>query len=348
MKSNVIPEEAQSYSCVAASSRIRLARNFADYPFPAMLMKDAHGREMAAEMIQIVEAELCALEKFTVYRLSDVTDKTVSYLVNRHLVSKDLVNHRDIAAALVSEDESICVMVNEEDHLREQVFVEGYDLAAAYERILAVDETLSRAVPFAHDDELGFLTACPSNLGTGMRASVMLFLPALSRRGKLREIGRRFSNKGLTLRGAFGEGSAGEGDLFQISNEVTLGYEEWEIIDRLTEAVEDLVGYEMNERICMKLEEGDAIHDAVVRAYGTLLYSYQLGEKELVRCLSDVKLGLALGFIRPCGTPIGERLRALDAVASALRILIVASTEEQDIVRAREAGKMLRAIPLEV
>ena len=214
-----------------------------------------------------------------------------------------------ISAALVSLDQTISVMINEEDHIREQYFMKGFDLKRAYERIAGIDDIISDSIPFAYDRELGYLTACPSNLGTGLRASVMLFLPALI---------PTLTRLGLTVRGVFGEGSGADGDLFQISNEVTLGLSEEEVLFGVEQAVSVIVEAELLERERMMAEEGMALKDRLRRSLGILLSCCLLDEKELARRIADVKLGVALGFF---GAEAGQdrRLETLDNIAMELR-----------------------------
>ena len=175
----------ESFESVAVSTRMRLARNFADYPFPGRLLKDAHAEEQAKEIVRLITAALSGVDQFTLYELKNLSDERMALLSERNLISRDLIRNRRISSALISSDEIISVMINEEDHVREQYFMHGFDLARAWERITGLDDAISESVPFAFDEEFGYLTACPTNLGTGLRASVMLFLPALSRRGKM-------------------------------------------------------------------------------------------------------------------------------------------------------------------
>ena len=284
------------YESVAVSSRIRFARNFKDYPFPARLARDPHAAEQASEIIRLVAAELTSLEEFRLYEMSSIEEGEAELLKERNLISRDLLKNKRISAAVISEDRSISVMINEEDHIREQYFMKGYDLKRAFERLSGIDDIISESIPFAYDEELGFLTACPTNLGTGLRASVMLFLPALVRRGLMRRILPTLTRLGLTVRGVSGEGSGAEGDLFQISNEVTLGLSEHEILFGVEQAVSVIVETELLERGRMKAEGGIALKDSVFRSYGVLSSCCVLEEKELMRRIADLKLGVALGF----------------------------------------------------
>ena len=211
-----------SFEDVVVSTRVRLARNFADYPFPNRLTDVGQAREI----VRLLAAELNHTDTFDVYYMSSVSAEKAAFLKERHLISQDLINNRRISAALVSRDESISVMINEEDHVREQYFLNEFNLKKVYERISGIDDIISESIPFAYDEALGYLTACPTNLGTGLRASVMLFLPGLTRRSVMRKLMPYLTRLGLTVRGAFGEGSGTEGELYQVSNEITLGRSE--------------------------------------------------------------------------------------------------------------------------
>ncbi len=340
------------YESVAVSSRIRLARNFKDYPFPALLLRDPHAEEQASEMIRLLSAELTSMEEFHLYKMKDISEQDAELLKERYLISRDLIAHGKISAALISEDESISVMINEEDHVREQYFIKGFDLGRAYERISGIDDIISDSIPFAYDEELGYLTACPTNLGTGLRASVMLFLPALSRRGRLQRVMPVLTRLGLTVRGAFGEGSGAEGDLFQISNEVTLGLSEGEILREVEQAVTKLVDMELSERIRMKVEEGPALEDRIMRSLGILTCCRLLEEREFVSRISDIKLGIALGLFGDGGKR-EVRIDELDRLQIAMRpgglkLLSreAAGAERQSELRARYVAEKLRNMKL--
>ncbi len=307
------------YESVAVSTRIRLARNFKDYPFPGRLLSDPHASEQAGEMIQLLAAELSGMEKFDLYEMCDVSDEKAAFLRERYLISRDLIRHKKISAALITRDESISVMINEEDHVREQYFMKGYDLKRAYERVSGIDDVISESIPFAYDETLGYLTACPTNLGTGLRASVMLFLPALARRGIMKGLIPDFARLGLTARGVYGEGSGTEGDLFQISNEITLGPSEEELLSAVEQATSLLVEMELRERSRMKAEEGVPLKDRVRRAYGILCNCCRLDEREFVRLLADLKLGIALGYFGLDAEREDDRMQLLDSLAVDMR-----------------------------
>lgn len=312
----------ESFESVAVSTRMRLARNFADYPFPGRLLKDAHAEEQAQEIVRLIAEALAQLDQFTLYEMNGLSAEKTALLLERNLISRDLVRNRRISAALISSDEIISVMLNEEDHVREQYFMHGFDLPRAYERITGLDDAISESIPFAFDEQLGYLTACPTNLGTGLRASVMLFLPALSRRGVMtRTVVPELLRLGLTARGAYGEGSGAEGDLFQISNEVTLGVSEEEILTIVGKAVDSIVQMELLERARMKAEGGLALRDKLCRAYGVLTNCRLLEEHEFLRRLADVRLGIALGYFSGEEDEEGDDgwMTELDDLAVAMR-----------------------------
>ena len=346
--------QINSFESVAVSTRIRLARNFKDYPFPGRLLRDKHAEEQAHEIVRLIAAELAEIEDFSLYEMRSISDERAAFLMERYLISRDLVRNRAISAALVSRDESISVMLNEEDHVREQYFTKGFELKKAYERIAGIDDVISESIPFAFDDTFGYLTACPTNLGTGLRASVMLFLPAISRRGLMRTVMPQLTRLGLTVRGAFGEGSGSEGDLFQVSNEVTLGVSEEDILYVVESSVGYVVELELLERARMKAEEGIALKDRVRRAYGALTNCCILEEREFMRRVADLKLGIALGYFSAGGDG-EERMRELDDLAMSMRPANInrlngapLDARAQDIYRAEYTGNVLRGMQLEL
>ena len=207
------------------SSRVRLARNVAGLPFPHKLESEA-----AFGFMKKVSDLLKNTDRFSLYLMSRLDDLRKKALVERHLISPDLTKNSRCGAVMINADESVAVMLNEEDHIREQSIVKGFDISGAYERVRRVDDRIISGVSLAYDDALGFLTSCPTNVGTGMRASVMMFLPALTRSGKMPSLVKALTAKKMTVRGIYGEGSENSGYLYQISNKISLGYGEEEIL----------------------------------------------------------------------------------------------------------------------
>ena len=213
-------------------SRVRLARNLTNYPFK---IKD---QKTALEIVKNVNRALVKCDTFNLYFTSRVSAMTLEAMKERHLISSNLIENKDCGAVLVNLDESISVMVNEEDVIREQCFMRGLRLREAYDRLSTLDDELNKYLNLAFDKRLGYLTACPTNVGTGLRASVMLFLPALTESGRIGELIKEVESLGLTVRGVYGEGSDAEGAIYQVSNEVTLGVSEYDILKEVEDTEE--------------------------------------------------------------------------------------------------------------
>ena len=276
---------------IVVSTRIRLARNFAAYPFPKK-MDSAQAEDIA----YLVGAGLEKFDKFTRYDISSLSKQQAALLLEQRLISPALLKSKG-GVAFVSFDNAISIMVNEEDHLRQQYIYKGFDLYKAYERISGIDEGLGALYDFAFDKKLGFITACPSNLGTGMRASVMMFLPGLSHSGELKEYLPALKRGGMTVRGAFGEGTSSEGYMYQISNERTLGMSEREILDEMIRVTMTLSDLELRAREEMMRTSETEIRDRCLRAYGTLTNCAVLPLDEFTKKMADVHAGTVLGIL---------------------------------------------------
>ena len=283
---------------VVVSSRIRLARNLSGFPFPKK-MRDQH----AAEVLHLVSEGLKTIDsdRYRRYDIGKLSNSEASLLQEQYLISEALSHRLNSGAVFLSSDRAVSIMVNEEDHLREQYICKGFDLYKAYERLSALDDGLSGVLDFAYDQKLGYLTACPSNLGTGMRASVMMFLPGLTQNGGLKRLLPELKRSGLTVRGAFGEGSTSDGWVYQVSNERTLGISEIEILESVTATANRLCDLEKQAREDMLRRSALELRDRCLRAFGTLTYCALLTEKELFSLLAEVRLGVALGFLKTVG-----------------------------------------------
>ena len=277
---------------IVVSTRIRLARNFASYPFPKR-MDDAQ----AADIVYLVGDGLKKLDEFTKYEIAKLNKLDALWLQEQHLVSPALIKGKR-GAAFVSSDRTISIMVNEEDHLREQYICKGFDLYKAYERISGIDDGLASMYDFAFNNRLGYLTACPSNLGTGMRASVMMFLPGLSENGGLKKLLPNIKAQGMTVRGAFGEGTNAEGYMYQISNERTLGVSEREILEKMVRVTMGICDLELRAREEMLQNSATQLRDKCLRAYGTLTHCAILSASEFSQKMIEVRLGTVLGFFK--------------------------------------------------
>ena len=276
------------------STRVRLARNLEGYPFPSHLK----GEKQAKEIIRLVSSGLSRLDEFRLYYMDNVSDEQAVCLMENHLISPKLIENKRFSAALINREESVSIMINEEDHLREQCIVQGLDLRLAYDTMSEIDNRISGSMKFAYDEQFGFLTACPTNLGTGLRASVMMFLPALTVNEVMQKVVRSISRLGLTVRGVYGEGSDAVGYMYQISNEVTLGVSEEEILSQVEEVVEKVCELEQTER--RELMRGSSaleVQDECLRAYGILTNCAKISTRGFVNLAAKVKLGACLGYI---------------------------------------------------
>jgi protein arginine kinase len=330
---------------LVTSTRIRLARNLANYPFP-----DKLDLPLASEVVYLVEKELKKLDDFKKNDMGKLTKEEATLLQEQHLISPALIRRKELAAAFISSDNSISIMVNEEDHLREQYIYKGFDLYKAYERISGIDEGLGTALDFAYDKKLGYLTACPSNLGTGMRASVMMFLPGLARSNELAAFLPTLKAGGLTVRGVFGEGTAAEGYSYQVSNERTLGLSENDILDQMIRMTMTLCDLELRAREKMLKREKIALKDECLRAYGTLTNCAILPIKELTDCMVKVRLGVALGFFKSRDAQDFNDFLA-DMRPASFRLennLQGASEYDCDLMRAEIAQKVLPELVVRV
>ena len=272
------------------STRIRLARNIKGIPSP---------RKMSAGHADIVASKVGRAfnNGYEIYRVKDLGETEAGALVERHLISKELLSDCPYGRVVLSDDEIVSVMLNEEDHVREQVILGGYRLDDAYRIADALDDRISETADFAYSRKYGYLTACPTNLGTGMRASVMMFLPALTITGELKRNAGALAKMNVTLRGVYGEGSDALGYVCQISNKRTLGVTETEILSFVRSATESISAAEKDARERLSLSRGDALVDEIARAYGVASCAHMLSDKQAIDALSLIKLGAYYGVI---------------------------------------------------
>lgn len=268
------------------STRVRLARNLKEYPFPIRLTADK-AQEIADKVGEALAD--CGI-KFHRIDSENVSEAIMVSMIERHLVSPDFISGEKGRAVYLSDDNTVSIMVNEEDHIRLQVIMDGFAPDEAYELADKIDNILSKKLNYAFSDRLGYLTQCPTNLGTGMRASVMLHLPALDMSGTVYRIGANLSKLGLTMRGLYGESSKPSGAFFQLSNQVTLGISEKAAIENLKNITTQLISQEMRARegILKNIEVEDKIH----RALGILKTARLMDHGEAMKLLSLVRLGV--------------------------------------------------------
>ena len=311
------------------STRIRLARNLKEYPFPIRLSVS-----QAKEIVDLIDDALqdCGI-KFHRIDLDTVSETMKIALLERHLISPDFVSGEQGRAVFLSDDNAISIMVNEEDHIRLQVIRDGFEPDEAYAVADKLDNALSKKLNFAFHEKLGYLTQCPTNLGTGMRASVMLHLPALELTGAVHRIGANLSKLGLTIRGLYGESTKPIGAFFQLSNQVTLGISEKAAIANLKNITTQLISQEMKARdnLLGKIE----VEDKIARALGVLKTALVIDHSEAMSLLSLVRLGVASKKLNTLSTDSIDRLIVEIQPASIMtKCGEEMSPQERDIKRA--------------
>lgn len=282
---------------IVLSSRIRLARNLEDFVFPVLSsLRDSEAvlNTVQAHVAKHTDDELANLELLLMRDLEPIQKQV---LVEKHLISPHLANESENGAVLLSPDESISIMINEEDHLRIQHLGSGLRLKEVLEKANHIDDLLEETLDYAFDEKRGYLTSCPTNVGTGMRASVMMHLPALVISQQLNRIVPAINQLGLVVRGIYGEGSEALGNLFQISNQITLGKSESDIVEDLQGVVLQLIEQERYAREMLLQNSRIQLEDRVYRSLGVLQNSRIIDSKEAANCLSDVRLGIDIGLI---------------------------------------------------
>lgn len=298
-------------SDIVISSRIRLARNFSDYPFP-MLATESQSKQIIEKVEFLLNKnKFQSLGPSNLVKLNEVNDLEKRVLMEKHLISPNLANESRNGAVLLSDDESISVMINEEDHLRIQCLYPGFQLQEAWDMANKLDDWFENSFNYAFDEKKGFLTSCPTNVGTGIRASVMMHLPALVMTQQMNRILSAITQVGLAVRGIYGEGSEAIGNVFQISNQITLGQTEEEIIDNLLSVARQIIEHERNDREKLLRESRTRVEDRVQRSFGILSHSRIIDSKEAAQRLSDVRLGIDLGMIKDTSSNILNELMVM-------------------------------------
>lgn len=284
----------QNDNDIMVSTRIRLARNLDKYPFPAML--SAEGKDKVTEKIKnaVLDSNSTLAKDFKWLQMKELPVGEKQELAEKHLISFDMAKS-NYGSVLKSSDDTMSIMLMEEDHLRLQIILGGFKLRQAWEIANKVDDVIEENVSYAFSEEFGYLTACPTNTGTGMRASVMMHLPALTLTNNINKIISSASTLGLTVRGLYGEGSKAYGSLYQISNQVTLGISEDEIIAKLENIAGQIEAHEKDAR--EKLKSNDNLADKLWRSYGVLKFARSVSSSESKALISDVILGENLGII---------------------------------------------------
>lgn len=286
---------------IAVSCRIRLARNIQGLPFPNRMTLDDK-RELNTRVKEAILNSNTPFSKSLKYiNMCDIPEIQRYAMVERHIISPEFAAKTEECGIILSNDESISIMIGEEDHLRIQVINAGLDLKKAYDLAESLDTLLCDTLHFAFDKDLGYLTECPTNLGTGLRASVMLHLPALENSGEINGLIDSISKIGFTVRGMYGEGSKSLASLYQVSNQITLGISENSALENLSVITTQLIEKEKQARENLDLIK---LEDVCWRAFGTLQNARILSSEEMINLISRVKLGISMGIINKECSPI--------------------------------------------
>jgi len=301
-----LTDAAAGKCAIVLTTRVRLARNLANQPFPGWA-KEAQRSAMLADSMGVV-AGLPQMKKGLSLTVEELSDLEKQILVERHLISRELSTAKRGAGVVISRDQVAAVMINEEDHLRLQVLRVGFQLKKVWNAINTLDSEIEDKLNYAFSPTLGYLTACPTNLGTGMRASAMMHLPALVISSQMEKVVRAVNQLGMVVRGLFGEGSDASGSIFQISNQTTLGESEEEIIKRLTSVLNTIIEHELNARAKLLETDGSKLFDKIGRAFGILQNGRLLTSAEVMNLLSLIRLGIDLGVFPETRRPQIDRL----------------------------------------
>lgn len=314
---------------IVVSTRVRLARNLSGLPFPFRMTSQQRDDLKSRVKTAVKRSDSPYVKNLKFIDMADVPENEIKAMVERHIISPQFARTNNGKAIILSEDESISIMIGEEDHLRIQVILAGLQLEKAYEIAEQIDTTLHESLSFAFDSDLGYLTECPTNLGTGLRASVMMHLPLCESTGQLNSISETVSKIGFTVRGIYGEGSQSEAGLYQISNQITLGISEKTAIDNLSLIASQIKEKETNAQQQLKML---SLEDKIFRTLGILQNCRILESREMMNLLSLINLGIRLGILNNKYAPIKMLIEAQPNML--MKKFGVLTPEDRDIKRA--------------
>lgn len=296
---------------IVLTSRIRLARNFAEYKFPSLFSAE-EAKEIISTMEEIIRTSyFYKFGNIELLKIDEMQPLQKRVLVEKHLISPNLAEDSSYGACMLTENEEVSIMINEEDHIRIQCLFPGLQLLEALNAANEVDDWLEEHIHYAFDEVFGYLTSCPTNVGTGLRASVMMHLPGLILTQQINRVIPAINQLGLVVRGIYGEGSEALGNIFQISNQITLGKSEKDIVEDLQGVVGQLISQERSAREVLRKSSNIQLEDRVFRSLGVLTNSRIIETKEAAQCLSDVRLGIDMGYIKNISKSILNELMIL-------------------------------------
>jgi protein arginine kinase len=328
---------------IVLSSRVRLARNLHGFAFPGWAKKAE--RIKALEVIRPAVESLPQMAESFSETMDNLTSLEKQILVERHLISREHAAKNAGSGLVLNREESLCVMINEEDHLRMQALRPGLQLKQAWAAIDAVDSKLEKRLEYAFDNNLGYLTACPTNLGTGIRVSAMLHLPGLVLAEQINQIIQAVNKLGLAVRGLYGEGTEALGNIFQVSNQMTLGEIESDIVERLNKVLSQLIEHEENSRGMLLEKKPKMVYNHIGRAYGILANAHSISSKETLNLLSLMRLGVDLGMFLDVNRSAVDELFMITQPAHLQRQFAEKlGADERDVLRADMLRERLRSV----
>lgn len=322
--------EVSKDSDVVISSRIRFARNIKGYRFP-VIMSD----EERKDIINLLEGSIDK-KKYNLLRMQDIDDITKLSLMEKHIISKEFVGD-DVDAIITNSDSSVVAMVNEEDHLRIQAFSAGFDIDKCYQELIQFTDELGKKVEYIKNEKYGYVTSCPTNVGSGMRVSILLHLPALARVGLLNKLLDQAASIGVSVRGLYGENTSGDGYMYQISNQKTLGMSDENIISGIKAIITSIIEQERKAREVLK-NGNIQFEDEIFRAYGILKNSRVISQDEAVKLLSKVRLGVSIDMIKEISLKKIQEIM-INILSNTLKL-----NEKQDLSRQEELVKRAKYI----
>ena len=326
-------DKYDEYEDIVISSRIRLARNIKNHRFPHLL-KGEESEEIIALFKNAMET-VDSNKEFTFQKMSEINSVGRRVLMEEHLVSPELNKNKDISAYFLHKDRKINLLINEEDHLRLQVINDDFSLSDNLSKAIELDNALEKEIHFAFDEKYGYLTTCPTNVGTGLRASIMVHLPALREADYMEGLQDSLNKLGITVRGFYGEGSNASGDLYQISNQQTLGINEQMLVDKIENITHRIVMNERNVRVRTLEKHPIKVKDKVFRSLGILKYSRQIDDEEAFECLSNLRLGIDLGLYRGLNfKQINEMMKKVQKYTILNYKYDLRSYKEENVIRA--------------
>lgn len=329
------------FSDVILSSRIRLARNIKNFKFLNRLDNDEKNQIISQVKNIFQNIKLGANKNLRFIEMNKISNIEALSMAERHLISYDMATSPQGRAVFLSEDESISIMINEEDHIRLQVFSGGFDIYDIYSQAQKIDSLLDECLKYSFDSELGYLTECLTNIGTGMRVSVLLHLLALDRCGAINNITNTLSKMGFTVRGNFGEGSQSKGSFYQISNQITLGLNEKTVIENLKSIVSQIVAQERSTRKSL-IQSDINFQDTVMRAYGIIKYAKIINYEEFIELASLIRAGIAEKLITEIDLKtINYLINNLGPATISCNHKSELSSSQRDAIRASEINKII-------